>query len=74
MSDDVLVTDVHNATGRFRAMRDLLLERREDYEGALRDFAWPQLEHFNWALDWFDVIAQGNDRLALSHPLSWRAC
>jgi acetyl-CoA synthetase len=52
-------------TERFRAARDLLLERREDYHGALRDFAWPELERFNWALDWFDVIARGNQRTAL---------
>ncbi|NTV62350.1 MAG: AMP-binding protein [Oscillochloris sp.] len=46
-------------------MRDLLLEQRADYAGAVRDFRWPQFECFNWALDWFDVIAQGNERLAL---------
>ncbi|NTV65664.1 MAG: AMP-binding protein, partial [Oscillochloris sp.] len=28
-------------------------------------FAWPEFDHFNWALDWFDRIAQGNDRPAL---------
>ena len=29
-------------------------------------FAWPQLTGtFNWATDWFDVIARGNDRTAL---------
>ncbi|WP_129628808.1 AMP-binding protein [Candidatus Oscillochloris fontis] len=52
-------------TERFRAMRDFLIAQREDYATALRDFTWPQFEQFNWALDWFDVIAQGNDRLAL---------
>ena len=41
----------------FRAARDLLLARRADYDAALREFTWPQLEEFNWALDWFDVIA-----------------
>ncbi len=39
MNNDVLTTDVHSATGRFRAMRDFLLEHREDYAGALGDFA-----------------------------------
>ncbi|EFO80210.1 AMP-dependent synthetase and ligase [Oscillochloris trichoides DG-6] len=52
-------------TERFRAMRDFLITHREDYATALRDFTWPQFEQFNWAIDWFDVIAQGNDRLAL---------
>ena len=45
------------ATVAFRAARDLLLRNREDYDAAIREFAWPELEEFNWALDWFDVIA-----------------
>ncbi|MEP6884669.1 MAG: AMP-binding protein [Gammaproteobacteria bacterium] len=28
-------------------------------------FDWPAIEHFNWALDFFDRIAAGNDRPAL---------
>ena len=24
-------------------------------------FAWPALDEFNWALDWFDPFARGND-------------
>jgi len=42
---------------RFRAARDLLLEHRSDYEAACREFSWPELGEFNWALDWFDAIA-----------------
>ncbi|MFF8841640.1 AMP-binding protein [Streptomyces sp. NPDC015127] len=53
------------ATEKFRAARDFLLQHREDYAGAYQGFAWPRFEHFNWALDWFDVIAEGNDRTAL---------
>ncbi|MBT2364217.1 AMP-binding protein [Streptomyces sp. ISL-10] len=53
------------ATERFRAARDFLLRHREDYAGAQQGFEWPRFEHFNWALDWFDVIAEGNDRTAL---------
>ncbi|HEY8201950.1 MAG TPA: AMP-binding protein, partial [Actinomycetota bacterium] len=49
----------------FRSARDLLLELRDDYEEAYRRFRWPELDRFNWALDWFDVIARGNDRPAL---------
>ena len=45
----------------FRAARDVLLAHRQDYATAYRDFRWPQPEHFNWALDWFDVIARDND-------------
>ena len=45
------------ATAAFRATRDLLLRNREDYDAAIREFAWPELDEFNWALDWFDVVA-----------------
>ncbi len=53
------------ATDQFRRARDFLLEHREDYATAYRDFTWPRPERFNWALDWFDAIADGNDRTAL---------
>ncbi|KMS68217.1 hypothetical protein ACH49_27610, partial [Streptomyces leeuwenhoekii] len=53
------------ATDEFRRARDFLLEHREDYATAYEGFAWPRPERFNWALDWFDVIADGNDRTAL---------
>jgi acetyl-CoA synthetase len=46
-----------SATDSFRAARDLLLRYREDYDSARGAFAWPELDEFNWALDWFDVIA-----------------
>jgi acetyl-CoA synthetase len=55
----------HAATRTFREARDLLLNLREDYAEAYRRFQWPQLTDFNWALDWFDVIAKGNTRTAL---------
>ena len=55
-----------SSTDVFRAARDLLLASREDYDAARRDFAWPELGEFNWALDWFDVIAREHpDRPAL---------
>jgi acetyl-CoA synthetase len=44
-------------TAAFRAARDLLLRYREDYQAAAREFTWPDLDEFNWALDWFDVAA-----------------
>jgi acetyl-CoA synthetase len=50
---------------RFRAARDLLLELREDHAAAYERFRWPELRTWNWALDWFDAIAAGNDRPAL---------
>ncbi|MFD3523306.1 AMP-binding protein [Streptomyces sp. NPDC058653] len=54
-----------DATEEFRAARDFLLRHREDYTAAYEGFVWPRPELFNWALDWFDVIAEGNDRPAL---------
>ncbi|MCF3148139.1 AMP-binding protein [Streptomyces platensis] len=54
-----------DATEEFRAARDLLLRHREDYGAARAAFRWPRPEYFNWALDWFDTIAHGNDRTAL---------
>ena len=54
------------ATARLRAARDFLLNHREDYATAYRDYRTPALEEFNWALDWFDAIAaDGGDRPAL---------
>jgi non-ribosomal peptide synthetase component F len=50
---------------RFIELRDQLLRLREDYAAALREFRWPQFEHFNWAHDYFDAIAAGNHAAAL---------
>jgi acetyl-CoA synthetase len=54
-----------SGTALFRQARDTLIEHRTDYERAVADFSWPRLQQFNWALDWFDVIARGNQRTAL---------
>ncbi|MEN3357249.1 MAG: acetyl-CoA synthetase [Mycobacteriales bacterium] len=40
----------------FRAARDFLLAHRDDYDTAYREFRWPELADFNWALDWFDGV------------------
>ncbi|HEY6745398.1 MAG TPA: AMP-binding protein [Mycobacteriales bacterium] len=44
------------ATETFRAARDFLLEHRTDPQRAYAEFRWPELEEFNWALDWFDGV------------------
>jgi acetyl-CoA synthetase len=60
------MTDLYTPGTAFRAARDLLLRYREDYDAARREFGWPLLDQFNWALDWFDVIAAEHpDRDAL---------
>lgn len=60
-----MTTTGTSATEQFRTARDFLLRHREDYAAAYEGFAWPRPERFNWALDWFDVIADGNERTAL---------
>src|ERR1700709_2192467 len=50
----------------YRAARDLLVELRDDYSGALERFSWPDMRaRFNWGVDWFDAVARGKTREAL---------
>ncbi len=66
------------AVAAYRAARDRLVGLRGDGTGAAQAFAFPELgDRFNWAVDWFDAIARGNDRAALTivehdaGPRSW---
>jgi acetyl-CoA synthetase len=53
-------------TDLYRTARDQLVDVIGDYDKAVEAFSWPQLTGaFNWATDWFDVIAHGNERTAL---------
>ncbi len=47
-------------TAAFREARDLLLAHREDYDSAYRIFRWPDVDRFNYATDWVDVLAAEN--------------
>ena len=49
----------------FLKARDFLFTHRSDYDTAYREFRWPVLDKFNWALDYFDPMADGNDKPAL---------
>jgi acetyl-CoA synthetase len=49
----------------FREARDLLLRLRDDPTAASREFRWPRPAEFNWALEHFDRMAEGNDAPAL---------
>ncbi|MEO7132099.1 MAG: AMP-binding protein [Dermatophilaceae bacterium] len=54
-------------TDRYRASRDQLLDLREDPQAAAEAFSFPDVgDRFNWAIDWFDAIARGNDRPGLT--------
>jgi len=56
---------MNTAHDAFIAARDFLLAHRTDYDTAIRHFRWPALTQFNWALDYFDVMAADNDEPAL---------
>ncbi len=53
---------VNPARNAFLAARDFLLEHRSDQPTAARDFRWPVLDEFNWALDHFDALARRQRR------------
>ncbi len=65
MGDNLALGAYSNNAASFIAARDFLLRHREDYALAVRDFAWPKLDRFNWALDYFDVMARDNAQPAL---------
>lgn len=55
-------TEAHECYAR---QRDLLLNLRTDLNAARAAFRWPRPAAFNWALEWFDVVAAGSPRTAL---------
>ena len=54
---------------QFRAARQFLLEHREDLATAYQQFRWPELDEFNWALEWFDQL--GADPERADRPALW---
>ncbi|HSK33049.1 MAG TPA: AMP-binding protein [Propionicimonas sp.] len=55
------------ATEAVRKVRDFLLEHGQDYTGAVEGFRWPELDEFNFATEWFDVVAgEHPDRAAVT--------
>ncbi|MCW2543617.1 MAG: putative acetyl-coenzyme synthetase [Frankiales bacterium] len=54
------------ATTAYRTARDSILGVAGRHEEAVAAFSWPDVgDRFNWAIDWYDVIAEGNSRPAL---------
>jgi len=49
----------------FIELRDRLLREGVSHAQAPQAFQWPAVGEFNWATDYFDRIAAGNDRPAL---------
>lgn len=61
-----MIIDNHRATTAYRAARDQLLSLRGHHERAVWEFVWPDVgDRFNWAVNWFDSYARGNDKPAL---------
>jgi len=55
------------ATDAVRRARDFVLEHQYDYDALRSGFEWPQLEEFNFGLEWFDVVAgEHPDRVAVT--------
>ncbi len=50
---------------RFIEIRNTLQAQRTDYDAAVSGFGWPDLTELNWAIDYFDRIADDNDNPAL---------
>jgi acetyl-CoA synthetase len=55
-----------NQLDTFLAARDQLLANRTRYAQAVAQFKWPVLSDFNWATDYFDVVAADNSHPALN--------
>ncbi len=60
------MTADRSPTAAYRAARDQLIALRDRYDRAMAEFSFPKVGPvFNWAHDWFDRVARGNQRLAL---------
>jgi acetyl-CoA synthetase len=56
------MTEPRSPFRAFRDARDQLLDLRGDHERAVAEFAYPDVgARWNWATDWFDAFARGND-------------
>jgi len=48
------------SAANFKAAQAFMQAHRDDYPKVHREFRWPDLAEFNWALDWFDAeLARG---------------
>ena len=59
------MTEPNSELSRFLSARDQLFALRTDHPAANAAFAWPRLDRFNWAIDYFDAIARNNAAPAL---------
>ncbi|MFT3873780.1 MAG: AMP-binding protein [Nocardioides sp.] len=55
-----------SGTEAYREARDHLLALREQRDRAVAEFEFPDVgDRWNWAIDWFDTFARGNDQPGL---------
>ena len=59
------MTALDSELHRFLAARDQLFALRTDHPAANAAFAWPRLDRFHWAIDYFDAMARNNPAPAL---------
>ena len=59
------MTEPNSELSRFLSARDQLFALRTDHPAANAAFAWPRLDRFNWAIDYFDAMARDNPAPAL---------
>ncbi len=73
-------SEFSTSLANFVKARQFLLDHRLDYQRAYEEFSWPALDEFNWALDWFGLLAsqpESANRAALTivdddgHESSW---
>ncbi|WP_040385933.1 AMP-binding protein [Demetria terragena] len=61
------MTATPDSTEAYRAARDQLLDWRGQPARAASEFQWPDVgDSFNFAIDWFDANARGNDAPCLT--------
>ncbi len=53
------MTESTSPLQRFLSARDFLLAKHASQNAVRQGFRWPELDEFNWALDYFDSLASG---------------
>jgi len=64
-----MTSTAQQSLAAFVSARDFLLDHQEDYDTAYANFRWPELDEFNWALDWFDSLAVAS--ASAQRPALW---
>jgi acetyl-CoA synthetase len=63
-----MTTSINPSVQAFLAERERVLALRTDLEAACAQFHWPELDEFNWALDYFDTLPAEQLALWLVNP------